>query len=229
MKNFILPLLALFTLILTGCKKKEIDNTGNSNARLTIIYVNYTPDVTTGPVVGHPVHFSSDAKGASSYRWDFGDGKVSGEEAPAHVYDKDGSYKVKLKLDNDDSVTASVSLYIAKTPTITATFAGTHMWRIVAHSHVGGVDSTITANVSKEIKYIDPVTISFYDTKLYFQTLDDYGDKTVVTYRFVDMSHGGGSEYKMIATHTPVKDSFYYTGYQAVSLGANYSSVYISP
>ncbi|MCW3122511.1 MAG: hypothetical protein JWQ38_2003 [Flavipsychrobacter sp.] len=229
MKNFILPVLVLFAMSFTGCKKKEVDNTGKSHATLTNIYINYTSAVTTGSVVGYPVHFWPEASGASSYRWDFGDGKVSGDRYPDHIYNKDGSYKVKLKLDNDDSVTATISVYVAKIPTITATFAGTHLWRAVIKSHVADVDSIIAANINMEIKYVDPVTISFNNTKLYFQTLDDLGDRTVVKYRMRDMSMGGGSEFEMTVTHTAAKDSFYYSSSEAVSLGAYYSSTFISP
>lgn len=38
----------------------------------------------------------SDVPGASTYRWEFGDGSTSHEENPTHVYEAAGSYNVKL-------------------------------------------------------------------------------------------------------------------------------------
>ena len=47
---------------------------------------------------------SSDSDGEIvSYRWDFGDGKDSGEIKPTHVYDDEDSYTVKLTIEDDGS------------------------------------------------------------------------------------------------------------------------------
>ena len=37
-----------------------------------------------------------------SYEWDFGDGETSNERNPVHVYDKPGTYKVKLTITSED-------------------------------------------------------------------------------------------------------------------------------
>jgi PKD repeat protein len=42
------------------------------------------------------VAFSNRSAGASEYAWDFGDGSVSGESSPAHVYRFGGEYTVQL-------------------------------------------------------------------------------------------------------------------------------------
>lgn len=47
----------------------------------------------------HPfyVTFKNTSKGATQFKWDFGDGKTSREESPVHKYDSKGVYKVTLE------------------------------------------------------------------------------------------------------------------------------------
>ncbi len=40
----------------------------------------------------------NNAKSSCTYRWDFGNGKTSGEQNPKHIYAKAGTYTVKLRL-----------------------------------------------------------------------------------------------------------------------------------
>ena len=48
---------------------------------------------------GTTVEFNADnAKVPCTYHWEFGDGKTSGEQSPKHVYQKTGTYTVKLRL-----------------------------------------------------------------------------------------------------------------------------------
>lgn len=47
---------------------------------------------------GTAVEFSALTKEQSVYHWDFGDGKTSGETNPKHIFQKAGTYTVKLKL-----------------------------------------------------------------------------------------------------------------------------------
>src|SRR5207253_1295049 len=49
--------------------------------------------------MGASVEFTVDnSKALCTYKWDFGDGKTSGETNPKHVYAKVGNYIVKLHL-----------------------------------------------------------------------------------------------------------------------------------
>lgn len=64
------------------------------------------------------VAFTALTHSATSWTWDFGDGKTSTEQNPVHVYDVGGYYKAKLTATDASgaAATAEVSLAIALTP-----------------------------------------------------------------------------------------------------------------
>lgn len=47
------------------------------------------------------VNFINVTDGATNYHWDFGDGTVSTEQYPAHKYEKEGEYVIKLSVNNE--------------------------------------------------------------------------------------------------------------------------------
>lgn len=49
------------------------------------------------PVVGEEVWFTNESDNASSFEWDFGDGYISNEVDPIHVFSASGPYEVRLK------------------------------------------------------------------------------------------------------------------------------------
>jgi PKD repeat protein len=51
---------------------------------------------TVKPEVGHEVIFTNDSHNARSFEWDFGDGYISNEENPIHVYTGTGRFEVTL-------------------------------------------------------------------------------------------------------------------------------------
>lgn len=51
----------------------------------------------------------SKGPGALSYVWDFGDGKTSTEKDPQHVFNKRGTYTVKLTVNSDEGCTNSLT------------------------------------------------------------------------------------------------------------------------
>jgi PKD repeat protein len=71
--------------------------------------------------VGVPVDF--DENGADpgddelTFNWDFGDGSMSNEQDPSHIYDAAGDYEVRLTISDDDggSDSASVNIKIYET------------------------------------------------------------------------------------------------------------------
>ncbi|NSW95584.1 MAG: PKD domain-containing protein [Bacteroidales bacterium] len=48
------------------------------------------------PVVGEEVLFTNESENAVSFEWDFGDGYVSNEVHPSHIYNSSGSFEVSL-------------------------------------------------------------------------------------------------------------------------------------
>ncbi|MDX1415981.1 MAG: PKD domain-containing protein [Candidatus Promineifilaceae bacterium] len=62
----------------------------------------FRPDDET-PGIGEPITFLNESGGQSplSYTWDFGDGTLSNDPQPNHVYDAPGLYEVKLKIENE--------------------------------------------------------------------------------------------------------------------------------
>lgn len=48
------------------------------------------------PVVGDEIYFKNDSRNAERFEWDFGDGTVSEDPSPVHVYTGSGSYEVIL-------------------------------------------------------------------------------------------------------------------------------------
>ena len=66
----------------------------------------YTPDF---PLVGQPVEFTDHSEDPDghivSWLWDFGDGFQSTAQNPAHAYQDDGVYTVRLTVTDDDGAT----------------------------------------------------------------------------------------------------------------------------
>jgi len=62
--------------------------------------------------VGRDVVFENLTTNASSYAWDFGDGRTSTEISPTIIYDETGSYTVKLVAFTDDDQSDSTSQVI---------------------------------------------------------------------------------------------------------------------
>jgi PKD repeat protein len=50
-----------------------------------------------------PVHFFNLSDNADAYEWDFGDGNVSFETSPEHLYKTEGTYSVTLRVWTDDN------------------------------------------------------------------------------------------------------------------------------
>jgi len=68
-------------------------------------------------VSGDTVRFTNLTTGATSYKWDFGDGDSSTEESPMHIYPGKGKYVPTLYVTSQDGATAdgSTVIHISKT------------------------------------------------------------------------------------------------------------------
>lgn len=70
-------------------KRKDI-NADNS------IKASFSTESGEGYKVDSKIIFQNKSRFASAYVWDFGDGQVSTEEHPRHIYETPGAYVVKL-------------------------------------------------------------------------------------------------------------------------------------
>ena len=67
---------------------------------------------TVSPEVGQAVYFSSCSHNAHEYEWDFGDGVVSYEPDPVHVYTGTGTFEVTLTVYSHTGDSDQTSLMI---------------------------------------------------------------------------------------------------------------------
>ncbi len=91
------------TLFLASCKEDDDDPVKNPIAsfQYAISQTNFLE-----------VTFTNYSQNATSYDWNFGDGKTSTEANPVHVYDDPGNYTVVLTAKNSANASANYSLTI---------------------------------------------------------------------------------------------------------------------
>ncbi len=77
--------LIIIFFILSGCSKDSIPEPS----------VSFTMDKTDAEL-GETVTFTNISQDATSYVWDFGDGSISTEENPTHIYSSTGAYIITL-------------------------------------------------------------------------------------------------------------------------------------
>ena len=71
------------------------------------------------PVVGEEVWFTNESNNAVSFEWDFGDGYISNEVHPSHIYTASGSFQVVLKACSRTGLSDQATMTIdVKIPTI---------------------------------------------------------------------------------------------------------------
>jgi len=71
----------------------------------------FTTD-TPEPEVGQNVYFDNGSKNADSYEWDFGDGFVSNEVNPVHIFSGSGTFDVTLTATSSSGLTDIASMTI---------------------------------------------------------------------------------------------------------------------
>lgn len=113
---------------LMACKKISVD-------------FSYSP---TEPRAGEAVAFTNLSSSGEDWSWSFGDGSVSTLRSPSHTYKKPGTYKVVLKVDNKNRLTATKELTVYDTiPTFVASDSVFYIYE----------DYTFTANVYNPYNY----------------------------------------------------------------------------
>ncbi|HEY4286119.1 MAG TPA: PKD domain-containing protein [Puia sp.] len=92
----------------------------------------------TTSIEGYTVTFTNQTTGASSYKWDFGDGTSSTEASPSHEYPGKGKYVPTLYATNAAGVTdqGSTVIHISKASAVSMTDNSLSDWDSVAHNMV---------------------------------------------------------------------------------------------
>lgn len=124
MKTINYLLFTFLALTVFSCSEKSIPNTTTEED--TVKKVSAIFEISDAPYyVGNEIIFSNDSKNATSYNWDFGDGKTSKDKDPRHTYTKAGSYTIQLKaIAGDSSAIAKKTIEVLKPdPTLKAAFS----------------------------------------------------------------------------------------------------------
>jgi hypothetical protein len=130
MKKSTRILLLIFTLATAinfiSCKK-------NSEKPAPFVFYSVSVD-------GATVTFTNESKGASSYKWDFGDGATSTEVSPTHTYPGKGKYVPTLYAisSSGSKAEASTVLHIAKTSPIKLDDHSLADWDTITHNVILG-------------------------------------------------------------------------------------------
>lgn len=72
---------------------------------------NYIPD--NDVKIGDTIKFTSCSQNATTYKWDFGDGKIATDSIAKHVYKTSGTYKLRLYVYNEfssDTIEKTISI-----------------------------------------------------------------------------------------------------------------------
>lgn len=118
-------LLVLVVLcVLCSCKK---------NTSATAPQIDYSDSIS-----GYTVIFTNQTTGATSYKWDFGDGTTSTDANPSHAYPGKGKYVPTLYATNAAGATDSGStvIHISKASDVSLTDNSLSDWDSVTHNVV---------------------------------------------------------------------------------------------
>jgi len=153
MKNILL--LSFATLAMVSCSKsdnKPAASTVSSSATVSHISLD-NPSFADGSTCMY-----SNATGAATYLWDFGDGQTSTMAAPCHTYSLDGTFTVTLTVDGDPTKRTSAAALVYPTPGFSSEIGGMHTWRHMLM--VTGDTTYYYPDTAFPVTYVSPTTVS---------------------------------------------------------------------
>ena len=112
------------------------------------------------------VQFENQSKHAEGYEWDFGDGQVSSEVSPTHVYKSSGNFLVKLKASKGEKTTvAEKRILVAQPLDCLVEIETDHGSMIVQLSN---------ATPQHRDNFIKLVEAGFYDSLLFHRVIEGF-------------------------------------------------------
>jgi PKD repeat protein len=114
------------------------------------------------PVVGDTIRFHTiNGSSATTFNWDFGDGSTSTDTEPAHIYSAEGTYSIKLRVDNKYDAGGNVKIVIINDPLYTYKITGNKVWQFnTRYKYSNGFDTSYTTTENFSINAVDKLTIS---------------------------------------------------------------------
>ena len=202
----------------SSCKKDTVTNAP---------FVFYSIEVN-----GNAVSFTNQSTGATSYKWDFGDGSESTEESPTHSYPGKGKYVPTLYATSADGVTAEAStiVYISKTSPVKLDDHSLADWDTITYNMVIGGSGS--GNFIKAKYDYDAENVYFYfeqntsksDGNIYDLYID--ADNNISTGYLTGEIPGGAYEVLLEGTiFDDWLDVYYHSGDQNSFDGYEYQSI----
>lgn len=127
---------------------------------------NFSTDKTEVRVV-EPIKFTNETEKATSYEWDFGDGKTSTEASPQHAYYASGSYTVKLTATNEEGKSSSKEKKV--------TIAPPKRCLVLIETSMGNMIAEIFDSTPlHQDNFVKMVEQSYYDSLLFHRVINGF-------------------------------------------------------
>lgn len=98
-----------YEVALTVCNDSGCDTETQTVVVSVVLLINQVANIPTTGIVGQEINFSDQTENIDNWTWVFGDGSVSDEQSPTHVYEEPGTYEVELIVTNSEIVDCTFS------------------------------------------------------------------------------------------------------------------------
>lgn len=201
-------ILAVTVVLMASCKKDDLPDDGPN-----ILF--------TTAINAYTVTFTNNTQGATSYKWDFGDGATSTDKSPVHTYPGKGKYVPTLTITTGNGKTfeGSTVLRISKSSAVKLNDNSFTDWDTVSNSvtYPTGYFRKVKLDYDAENVYFyfeAQSTLAAADIFDFYLDTDNNASTGLTTW----VSTGGGNdvllEGQMLAPTGQWFEMFYHTGPQ---------------